>query len=201
MTRTNSTFKLTLLKYGGILSISGIIVIILCILALKVFSSLFEDKSSLIITAAATIIFGTIFLYIGSACINLQKVVKELSSPFTVEDADFIHNTITITDERSRLYKIKYTTKELGGKSFIEWFYNSPDTRDETGYYEAWTPIKRSPEKGSLPWFAKVIKKDGTAMLQTILSRKTATSQLNERLTSLGNIAHDIDLYGYGENP
>ena len=199
MTETNSTFKLRLLKYGGILSIGGIIVIILCILPFIIFSPLFEDPPPLTIIIIVVVIFGTIFLYTGSACINLQKVVKELSSPFVVEDADFIHNTITIKDERSRLYKIKYITKELGGKSLIEWFYNSPDTRDETGYYEAWTPIKRSPEKGSLPWFAKVVKEKGTVVLQTTLSRKTATSHLNERLTSIGDLAHDIDLYGYGK--
>jgi hypothetical protein len=174
-------------------------VIILCILPFIVFSPLFEDPPPLTIIIIVVVILGTIFLHIGSACTNLQKVVKELSSPFVVEDADFIHNTITIKDERSRLYKIKYTAREPGGKSFIEWFYDSPDTRDETGYYEAWTPIKRSPKKGSLPWFAKVVTKDGTVMLQTTLSRKTATSQLNERLTSIGKLAHDIDLYGYGE--
>jgi hypothetical protein len=199
MIETTPPFKLTLLKYGRILSIGGIIVIILLILPFIVFSPLFEDPPLLTIIIISAVILGTIFLHIGSACTNLQKVVKELSSPFTVEDADFIHNTITIKDERSRLYKIKYIARKMGGKSFIEWFYVSPYTRDETGYYEAWTPIKRSPEKGSLPWFAKVVKRDGTVMLQTTLSRKTATSQLNERLTSMGNLAHDIDLYGYGK--
>ncbi len=87
---------------------------------------------------------------------------------------------------------------------------NPSDHDRDSEYYEAWTPLRRSlPQNGSLPswstltkelpWFAKLTKKDGNLVLLSTLSKKTAHSQMNQRLNALRKLAHDIDLWGYGE--
>lgn len=188
--------KLKLLKYGGILYIGG------PLLFLLLFFLLFEGTLSLPIVAVVLIILSVVFLHFGSVCTSLYKAVKELSEPFVIEDVDFIRNTVTVKDDKARVYTIKFKGKRSRRKSLLTWFEESSDTRGETGYYEAWTPLRRSPQNGSLPWFVKVVKKDETLILLSTLSKKTASSKLNQRLTALGKLAHDIDLWGYGEvNP
>ena len=201
MTGTRPQFKLSLLKYGGILYIGGILLVLLYIIGFERLSLLFEDTLSLVIVTAALIILGVVSVYFGSTCTNLYRAVKEVSEPFVIEDIDFTRSKVTVRDDKARVYTIKFKRRGSSRRFPFYWFESS-DTRDETGYYEAWTPLRRSPKNGSLPWFVKVIKKDETLILLSTLSKKTVMSQLNERLTALGKLAHDIDLWGYGEgNP
>lgn len=187
--------KLKLLKYGGILYIGGPLSFLL------LFFLLFEGMLSLAVVIVV-LILSVVFLHFGYMCTNLYKAVKELSEPFVIEDVDFIRNTVTVKDDKARVYTITFKGEEPRRKSLLSWFEESSDTHGETGYYEAWTPLRRSPKNGSLPWFVKVVKKDETLILLSTLSEKTASSKLNQRLTVLGKLAHDIDLWGYGEvNP
>ena len=204
---TKPNLKLSLQNYKGIFSASGILVAFLY-LNLERFpllfenTFLFEDTYSLTIIMAAFLFLATILMYFGSIYINLRKAVKELSEPFVLQNVNFIRNKITVKDDKSRVYTITYKAKFLRRRHPFEWFEESSDTHGEMGFYEVQTPLRRSPQNGSLPWFAKVIKKGETIILLSTLSEKTAQSQLNQRMTSLGKVAHNIDLYGYGEgNP
>ena len=204
---TGPNLKLSLQNYKGIFGLSGILVAFLH-LNLERFPLLFEntflfdDTFSLTIIMAALLFFASILLYFGSIYINLRRAVKELSEPFVLQNVNYIRNKITVKDDRSREYTITYKAKFLRRRHLFEWFEESSDTHGEMGFYEVQTPLRRSPQNGSLPWFAKVTKKGETIILLSTLSEKTAHSQLNQRLTSLGKVAHNIDLYGYGEgNP
>ena len=205
-TMTDPNLKLSLQNYKGIFSLSGILVAFVY-LNLERFPLLFEDiflfeDTFSLIIMAALLFLTAVLLYFGSIYINLRRAVKELSEPFVLQDVNFIRNKITVKDDRSRVYTITYKAKFLRHRHPFEWFEESSDTHGEMGFYEVQTPLRRSPQNGSLPWFAKVIKKGETIILSSTLSKKTAQSQLNQRLTSLGKIAHNIDLYGYGEgNP
>lgn len=198
MTETNLGFKWHLLKNGKMLYHGGIASIFLFPVFLKILHSLFEGISIITLAVSALLFYVVvaIIIYVSSDLVNLYKVVEGLLAPFVVEDISLIHTVITIKDDRARMYTIK--------------FFNPSDHDSDSEYYEAWTPLRRSlPQNGSLPswstltkelpWFAKLTKKDGNLVLLSTLSKKTAHSQMNQRLNALRKLAHDIDLWGYGE--
>ena len=184
MRETTPKFRLNLLKYGRILTISGIFLALFCIVGSVRLFGPFEDLLTITIVLFSPIILCAVLVHIGSVCTNFYRITKGLSKPFVVEDVDFIRNKMTIRDDRNRVYIITY---------------KEPETIGQKGFYEVWTPLLRFPKGGPHHWFAEATIKDGTIMLLSRTSKKIASSHMNKRLTSLGKVAHTIDVWGRWE--
>ena len=184
MRETTPKFKLNLLKHGRILTITGIFLALFCIFGSAGLVILFEEISTVAIVLFSILILCAVLVYIGSVCTNFYRITKGLSKPFVVEDIDFICGEMTIRDDRDRVYIVTY---------------EEPETIGKKGFYKIWTPITRAPKVGPHPFFAEVTIKDGTIMLLSRPSVEIASSHMNERLTSLGKVAHTIDVWGTWE--
>jgi hypothetical protein len=180
MREVTPKFKMNLLKYGKILTISGILLALYCIIGSVRLFLLFDDLLTVAIVLFSLLILCAVLLHIGSVCTNFYRVTKGLSKSFIVEDVDFIRSILTVRD-RARVYTITY---------------EEPETIGQVGYYKVLTPLTRLPKSGPHPFFAEVTKKDGMIMLLSRPSKKIASSYMNERLTSLAKVARNIDAWG-----
>lgn len=142
MAKNMSSKKLWLLKNGRILYYGGTLSLVLYVILLpKLLLFLYEKRiyntDTLLIVLLLFVFVMVIIIHVSSDAANVSEVVKKLPATFVIEDFGLIRKNVTIRDEETRIYSIKF--HKLRGKPDIY------GRREDREYYTVWTPLRRSP--------------------------------------------------------
>lgn len=205
-----------ILYYGGILSLLVYSLILFPTLLVLLYGKTNFPSVILIVLFSLVFVFVIIVIF-SSKYPNLYKVVEKLPPRLVVEDFDPIRAKVTVKDEKSRRYHIKFyhflgepelehcqvwtpLKKSLrypesslyDRKAAIFYFRSFPSVFDET--VRRLIPRNTGKIKNtSCVQFVGVAKERGEPVLVAIVSKKADSAEMNRVLNLLRTIVYEIE--------